>query len=89
MALEWGVPFIECSAKYNMNIEDIFQKLIAHTEARQVSKRGGGLFLMSEVPLYRPHRSPPGLKTRALSLHLACARPDEAMPSFLPPAHGP
>jgi len=36
MASEWGVPFIECSAKNNTNIEDIFQRLIAHTEARQV-----------------------------------------------------
>jgi Ras family protein len=40
LAEEWGVPFIECSAKYNMNIEEIFQRLIAHTEAR--SEGGDG-----------------------------------------------
>lgn len=34
LAVEWGVPFIECSAKLNSNIEEIFHKLIAHTEGR-------------------------------------------------------
>ena len=34
LADEWGVPFIESSAKYNTNVEEVFRKLIATCEAR-------------------------------------------------------
>lgn len=32
LADEWGVPFIESSAKFNTNIEEIFRKLILQCE---------------------------------------------------------
>ena len=34
LADEWGVPFIESSAKYNTNVEEVFRKLIATCETR-------------------------------------------------------
>ncbi|EKX43523.1 hypothetical protein GUITHDRAFT_175447 [Guillardia theta CCMP2712] len=40
LADEWGVPFIESSAKFNTNIEEIFRKLILQCEAGQEGSDG-------------------------------------------------
>ena len=40
LADEWGVPFLESSAKFNMNVEEVFKRLIAQTEAGQDSGKG-------------------------------------------------
>lgn len=40
LADEWGVPFLESSAKFNMNVEEVFKRLIAQTEAGQDNGKG-------------------------------------------------
>lgn len=40
LADEWGVPFLESSAKFNMNVEEVFKRLIAQTEAGHDNGKG-------------------------------------------------
>eukprot|EP00277_Geminigera_cryophila_P004425 CAMPEP_0179430842 /NCGR_PEP_ID=MMETSP0799-20121207/15874_1 /TAXON_ID=46947 /ORGANISM="Geminigera cryophila, Strain CCMP2564" /LENGTH=253 /DNA_ID=CAMNT_0021207461 /DNA_START=200 /DNA_END=961 /DNA_ORIENTATION=- len=40
LADEWGVPFIESSAKFNSNVEEVFRKLIATCEQRSEGSEG-------------------------------------------------
>jgi len=40
LADEWGVPFLESSAKFNTNVEEVFKRLIAQTEAGQDNGKG-------------------------------------------------
>eukprot|EP00287_Rhodomonas_sp_CCMP768_P004093 CAMPEP_0196728116 /NCGR_PEP_ID=MMETSP1091-20130531/8900_1 /TAXON_ID=302021 /ORGANISM="Rhodomonas sp., Strain CCMP768" /LENGTH=311 /DNA_ID=CAMNT_0042070823 /DNA_START=45 /DNA_END=980 /DNA_ORIENTATION=- len=37
----WGIPFLECSAKFNHNIEQVFKGLIAHTEVGGEAQKDG------------------------------------------------
>eukprot|EP00286_Rhodomonas_abbreviata_P029855 CAMPEP_0181293074 /NCGR_PEP_ID=MMETSP1101-20121128/2865_1 /TAXON_ID=46948 /ORGANISM="Rhodomonas abbreviata, Strain Caron Lab Isolate" /LENGTH=168 /DNA_ID=CAMNT_0023397625 /DNA_START=53 /DNA_END=559 /DNA_ORIENTATION=- len=46
LADQWGVPFLECSAKFNQNVEETFKRLIAHTEVGGDAPKDGKCRIM-------------------------------------------